>query len=139
MANRVLIYNEECPYCSVSASVVSNINSDINVIDWNDNIAQEFLERQFNDVPFAMCLVNFDDETIYIGGDAASKIVTEDNGILSSVIKDNYDFVADTVNFLNNEEKDVDAYEGVFELTVSAINYREELLTNSVSPSTFEV
>ncbi|GAA5475449.1 hypothetical protein Hhis01_02878 [Haloarcula hispanica] len=53
----VLSYDGECPYCSVAAKALEQVE-DIGAISWYEESAQSFLTAQFDDPPFAMVLID---------------------------------------------------------------------------------
>ncbi len=105
----VLIFDGECPYCSVAARALRQID-DIGAISWYDNAAQTFLEAQFGATPFAMVLVDMNKGRVY-GGRAAAKELAERAGmpsLVGSLVRDNYDTIAHVVGVASNRGRDPD-------------------------------
>ena len=105
----VLIFDGECPYCSVAARALNQID-DIGAISWYDDAAQAFLEAQFGATPFAMVLVDVTKRRVY-GGRAAAKELAERAGmpsLVGSLVRDNYDTIAHVVGVASNRGRDPD-------------------------------
>ena len=66
----VLIYDGECPYCSVAATALKRLD-DIAAISWYDDSVPPFLDAQFDAEPFAMFLVDPSEGVVYAGREAA--------------------------------------------------------------------
>ena len=69
----VLVYDGECPYCSIAAVALRRLRS-IGAVSWYDDVAQSFLEAQFDERPFAMFLVDRRRERVYAGRSAAEEL-----------------------------------------------------------------
>ncbi len=128
----VLIYDGECPYCSVAARALEAID-DIGAISWYDDPAQEFLEAQFGDTPFAMVLVDESEKTVY-GGRAAAEELTDRAGmpgLVGSLVRDNYESIAKVVGLASGRGRDPDDVHERYELTEAGAAAFEALVANS--------
>ena len=67
----VLIYDGECPYCSVAARTLEALDR-VGAISWDDDDAQALLAAQLGEAPFAMFLVDQRRERVYARRSAAS-------------------------------------------------------------------
>lgn len=113
----VLIYDGECPYCSVAASALKRLD-DIGAVSWYDDSAQTFLEAQFDETPFAMFLVDRDRNRVY-GGRSAAKELAERAGmpsLVGSLVRDNYDAIASVVGAASGRGRDPDDYHETYPL-----------------------
>lgn len=105
----VLIYDGECPYCSVAATALEQVD-DIGAISWYDDAAQSFLEAQFGATPFAMVLADATTGTVYAGRAAAEEL-TQRAGmpkLVGSLVRDNYDTIARVVGLASGRGRDPD-------------------------------
>lgn len=117
----VLIYDGECPYCSVAAVAVRKLE-DVRVISWYDDAAQALLKAQFDDVPFAMVLVDADQARVYAGRSAAQELADRAGTpqLVGSLVRDNYERIAHTVGRVSGREREPDAYHGEYPLSDGA-------------------
>jgi hypothetical protein len=105
----VLIYDGECPYCSIAAKALQAVDN-LGAISWYDDAAQDFLEAQFDATPFAMVLVDTERDTVYAGRAAAEELAARAGmpGIVSSLVRDNYDTIAAVVGAASGRGRDPD-------------------------------
>lgn len=124
-----MIYDGECPYCKVASATVKNIENQINIIEWQDESSQKFLSKQFDDAPFGLVFIDPNSKKVWLGSDASSEIARrgEETKAFSSILDQNYDLIADTVSFLNDRDREIDAYEGVYEIKDEAYDLVDEL------------
>lgn len=73
MESKILIFDGECPYCNLASETVQSINDEVMVIDWQDDVVQEFLELQFDTTPFSMVFADLEDSEVTIGDTAAGE------------------------------------------------------------------
>ena len=104
----VLIYDGDCPYCSSVSRILENV-SDIQVIPWQDSESQEFLGKQFGETPFAMCLVDIENDVVYAGESAAKELCRRAGlpGLVSELVRDRYDSISFVVGKVSGRERDV--------------------------------
>ncbi|MDS0299019.1 DCC1-like thiol-disulfide oxidoreductase family protein [Halogeometricum sp. S1BR25-6] len=117
----VLVYDGECPYCSVAARALRELD-DVGAISWYDDAAQAFLERQFGEAPFAMVLVDRREGRVYAGRSAAEELAERAGtpGLVSSLVRDNYDRIARVVGAASGRGRDPDDYHEAYDLTDDA-------------------
>lgn len=86
----VLIYDGECPYCSIAAKALERLDT-VGAISWYDETAQRFLEAQFDETPFAMFLVDSRRKQVYAGRAAAEEIAQRASmpNIVSQLVRKN--------------------------------------------------
>ncbi len=113
----VLIYDGECPFCSIAATAIRRVEG-VGIVGWDDSAAQLFLKQQFEDVPFALVLVDGEEELVYIGPDAATELAERAGmpGLVSSLLGERYDVMADTVQRTVGRGESPDAVRGVTSL-----------------------
>ncbi|QCJ45621.1 DCC1-like thiol-disulfide oxidoreductase family protein [Haloprofundus sp. MHR1] len=117
----VLVYDGECPYCSVAARALRRLD-DIGAISWYDDAAQAALEAQFGETPFAMVLVDARRGRAYAGRSAAEELADRAGtpGIVSSLVRDSYDRIAAAVGAASGRERDPDDVHDSYPLTDAA-------------------
>ncbi|KTG30735.1 DCC1-like thiol-disulfide oxidoreductase family protein [Haloferax profundi] len=105
----VLIYDGECPYCSVAATALKRLD-DVEAISWYDDAAQAFLADQFDEVPFAMVLADRREERVYAGRAAAKELADRAGmpGLVGSLVRDNYETIARVVGVASGRGRDPD-------------------------------
>lgn len=107
----VLIYDGECPYCSIAATAVRRLE-DVAVVSWYDDAAQEFLTAQFGEAPFAMVLVDADEGRVYAGRNAARELADRAGTpkLVGSLVRDNYERIASAVGRASGRDHEADSY-----------------------------
>lgn len=128
----VLIYDGECPYCSVAARTLEALDT-VGAISWYDDAAQAFLDAQFGDTPFAMFLVDRRRERVYAGRSAAKELADRAGtpGIVGSLVRDNYDRIAAVVGAASGRGRDPDDYHDIYQLDEGASTLFDRLVTAS--------
>ena len=113
----ILIFDGECPYCSVAARTLEALDT-VGAISWYDDAAQAFLEAQFDETPFAMFLVDRRRERVYAGRSAAKELADRAGtpGIVGSLVRDNYDRIAKVVGAASGRGRDPDDYHEIYQL-----------------------
>lgn len=121
MSSPVLIYDGECPYCSVAAVALKRLD-DVVAVSWYADPVEPFLQAQFDATPFAMLLVDPAENRVYAGRSAAKELADRAGtpGIVGSLVRDNYERIAGVVGTLSGRGRDPDDYHEVYELTESA-------------------
>ncbi|WP_276271929.1 DCC1-like thiol-disulfide oxidoreductase family protein [Haloarcula litorea] len=114
----VLIYDGECPYCSVAARALRELD-EVGAISWYDDRAQSFLDAQFGDTPFAMVLVDADEGRVHAGRAAAEELAGRAGmpGIVGSLVRDNYERIATAVGLASGRGRDPDDYHETYPLS----------------------
>ena len=113
----VLIYDGECPYCSVAARTLEALDR-VGAISWYDDDAQALLDAQFGEAPFAMFLVDERRERVYAGRSAAKELADRAGtpGIVGSLVRDNYDRIAKVVGVASGRGRAPDDYHEIYPL-----------------------
>lgn len=140
----VLVYDGECPYCTVAARAMEHARG-VGSVSWYDESAQAFLQAQFPDhdagrdeggdattrttsdehedaVPFAMFLVDPDEKRVY-GGRAAARELAERAGVpgaLGDAVGDNYETIAGVVGALSGRGREAAPYHDTYRLRSGA-------------------
>ena len=117
----VLVYDGECPYCSVAAVALRRLRS-IGALSWYDDEAQAFLTRQFGETPFAMVLVDRRRRRVYAGRSAAEELADRAGtpGIVGSLVRERYDDIARAVGLASGRGRDPDDYHEIYPLADDA-------------------
>ncbi len=124
----VLIFDGDCPYCSVAAVALRRIEG-IVAVPWEADPVGPFLDAQFGARPFAMVLVDPRGGRVYAGRAAAEELAGRAGtpGIVGGLVRDNYDRIADVVGTLSGRGRDPDDYHEEYELRDPARELIEEL------------
>ncbi|SFR69352.1 DCC1-like thiol-disulfide oxidoreductase family protein [Halogeometricum limi] len=125
----VLVYDGDCPYCSIAAKALKELKN-VGAISWYDETAQEFLERQFGETPFAMFLVDSREDRVYAGRSAAEELADRAGtpGIVSSLVRDNYDRIAKVVGAASGRGRDPDDFHDTYPLDEDAADLFDALV-----------
>lgn len=117
----VLIYDGECPFCSTAAVAVRRIDG-VGATSWYDDAAQSLLETQFEEVPFALVLVDVREEAVYVGAAAARELADRAGlpGLVGSLVGDHYEPMAEAVQRTVGSGTSPDHIETVEPLTATA-------------------
>ena len=129
----VLIYDGECPYCSVAARALERIEN-IGAVSWYDESAQSFLQEQFDATPFAMVLVDSEQRRVYAGRTAAEEL-TQRAGmpeLVGSLVRDNYDTIARAVGLATRRDREAADVHDQYDLTTAAAEAFETLAASAV-------
>ena len=128
----VLVYDGDCPFCSAAATALRQ-SPEIGAVAWNDDAAQAFLRAQFDETPFALVLADPAEGKAYLGREAARE-VAERAGmpvLVSDILGDNYESIADAVRTVTGVERDPDPYHGVYPLVEGARGRFDDLAANA--------
>jgi hypothetical protein len=130
----VLIYDGECPYCSVAARALKKLD-DVAAISWYEDAAQQVLEAQFGETPFAMVLVDRRLNRVYAGRSAAKELADRAGmpGIVGSLVRDNYETIADVVGRASGRGRDPDDFHDEYPLADAVRELFDELVVNSAT------
>ena len=117
----VLIYDGECPYCSVAAVALRRLRA-IGSLSWYDDEAQRFLSAQFGETPFALVFADSREERVYVGREAARELCDRAGmpALVQDVVGDNYESIADAIRTVTGVDGDPDPYHGVYPLADDA-------------------
>ncbi|SNR46979.1 thioredoxin domain-containing protein [Halorubrum vacuolatum] len=117
----VLIFDGDCPYCSIAAVALRRLEGVV-AVPWEADPVGPFLDAQFGARPFAMVLIDPREGRVYAGGAAAEELATRAGtpGIVGGLVRDNYDRIADVVGTLSGRGRDPDAYHETYALTPDA-------------------
>lgn len=129
----VLVYDGECPYCSVAARALRRLR-DIGAVSWYDAEAQALLRAQFGETPFSMVLVDRRLNRIYAGRSAAEELAERAGtpGIVSSLVRERYDEIARAVGVASGRGRDPDDYHDVYPLADDAAALFDSLAARAV-------
>ncbi len=124
----VMIFDGECPFCSAAATALRRLDT-VGVVPWEDEAAQSFLDAQFGEVPFLLALVDPAEDTIYLGRTAARELCERAGlpEIVGSLVRDNYETVADAVQRTATSEATLDRYHGTVSISEPATDHLESL------------
>ena len=116
----VLIYDGECPYCSVAATALERIEN-IGAVSWYDESAQSFLQAQFGATPFAMVLADAAEGQVYAGRSAAEELTRRAGmpDMVGSLVRDNYGTIARVIGAASGRGRDPDDVHDRYELTAN--------------------
>lgn len=131
----VLVYDGECPYCSVAARALRRLDG-IGAVSWYDDAAQAFLAAQFGETPFAMVLVDRSTGTVYAGRAAANELADRAGlpSLATALVRENYERIADVVGTLSGRGRDPDPYHEVYDLAEGAVEAAGRLASAADPP-----
>ena len=114
----VLIYDGECPYCSLAATALQRLD-DVGAISWYAEPVAPFLRAQFGDEPFAMVLVDDAEGQVYAGRTAARELATRAGlpGLVGNLVRENYDSISKLVGLASGRGRDAADLHDEYELT----------------------
>lgn len=126
----VLIYDGDCPFCSAAASAMRRVEG-VGSVSWHDEAAQAFLTALFDDVPFALVLVDREAETVFVGREAARELCERAGvpALVGDIVGDNYESLADAIRTVTGVDGDPDPYHDVVPLPPAASERYDELAT----------
>ena len=129
----VLIYDGECPYCSVAARALRQVD-DMGALSWYDDAAQSFLQAQFGSTPFAMVLVDESEGLVYAGRAAAEELAERAGmpNIVGSLVRTNYETVAKVVGLVSGRGRDPDDVHERYSLTDAGANMFDSITVDAV-------
>lgn len=128
----VLIYDGECPYCSVAASALKRLD-DVEAISWYDDAAQSFLAAQFGETPFAMVLADRRENRVYAGRAAAKELADRAGmpGLVGSLVRDNYETIARVVGIASRRGRDAADVHSHYRMAPEAADRFDALVKNA--------
>ncbi|GAB7090877.1 hypothetical protein JCM18237_11480 [Halorubrum luteum] len=131
----VLIFDGDCPYCSIAAVALKRLERVV-AVPWEADPVGPFLDAQFGARPFAMVLVDPQERRVYAGRSAAEELASRAGtpGIIGGLVRDNYDRIADTVGKLSGRGRDPADYHDEYELTDEASELVDDLRPAASEP-----
>lgn len=126
--NNLIIYDQECNYCSTSAKTASKLaDRNTKIASYQDSKIQDFLSKQFEEVPFTLLFVDMENNTISAGDDAVEDINSSsvNSKALERIFSGKYEAISSFISVLTGRGKEVDLTEGRFDIEKEA---KEELL-----------
>ena len=129
----VLVYDGDCPYCSVAAVALRRLRN-IGAVSWYDDEAQTFLNAQFGETPFAMFLVDARRNRVYAGRSAAEELAERAGtpSLVSSLVRDRYDDIAKAVGVASGRGRDPDDFHDIYPLGADAATQFDALASLAV-------
>lgn len=117
----VLIYDGECPFCSAASTALRHVRG-VGAIPWSDEPAQAFLEAQFEEIPFALVLVDREEGRVYAGRTAASELCDRAGMpvLVGDIVGENYESIADAIQATVGGDRDPDPYHDTYPLAPAA-------------------
>jgi len=130
----VLIFDGDCPYCSMAAVALRRLDG-VEAVPWEADPVGPFLDAQFGSRPFAMVLVDPGERLVYAGRSAAEELAERAGtpGIVGGLVRENYDRIADVVGTLSGRGRDPDDFHNTYELDADAAT-----LVDNLRPATSE-
>lgn len=131
----VLIFDGDCPYCSVAAVALRRVEGVV-AVPWEAEPVGPFLDAQFDARPFAMILVDPVESRVYAGRSAAEELASRAGtpGIVGGLVRDNYDRIADVVGTLSGRGRDPSEYHDEYDLTDEASELVDDLRSVASAP-----
>jgi len=124
----VLIFDGDCPYCSVAAIALRRLEGVV-AVPWEADPVGPFLDAQFGSRPFAMVFVDPVERRVYAGRSAAEELADRAGtpGIVGGLVRDNYDRIADVVGKLSGRGRDPADVHETYRLTDAASDLVDDL------------
>ena len=124
----VLIFDGDCPYCSVAAIALRRLEGVV-AVPWEADPVGPFLDAQFGSRPFAMVLIDPVERRVYAGRSAAEELADRAGtpGIVGGLVRDNYDRIADVVGKLSGRGRDPADVHEIYRLTDAASDLVDDL------------
>ena len=131
----VLIFDGDCPYCSVAAVALRRLEGVV-AVPWEADPVGPFLDAQFGSRPFAMVLVDPRERRVYAGRSAAQELADRAGtpGIVGGLVRDNYDRIADVVGTLSGRGRDPADVHEEYRLTDAARDLVDDLRPAASDP-----
>ncbi|ELZ53375.1 MULTISPECIES: hypothetical protein [Halorubrum] len=117
----VLIFDGDCPYCSVAAVALRRLDGVV-AVPWEADPVGPFLDAQFGSRPFAMVFVDPVERRVYAGRSAAEELAERAGTpeIVGGLVRDNYDAIAGVVGALSGRDRDPDDFHDTYSLNDDA-------------------
>ncbi|MFD1588665.1 DCC1-like thiol-disulfide oxidoreductase family protein [Halorientalis brevis] len=126
----VLIYDGECPYCSLAARALERLET-VGAVSWYDDAVAPFLRAQFDAEPFAMVLADVTEGRVYAGRSAAAELARRAGmpTLVGRLVRNNYDAIAGVVGLASGRDRGPANYHREYDLTPAARDCFESLAT----------
>lgn len=127
MYDALVIYDYKSKYQDKLSSSFEKLDN-INTIDWNSDVSQEFIDKQFGFNPKTMIVV--DDTTVYVGNDATEHLA-ERQGVppfLSNLAKSRAEPFSTIASKIIGFKEEKDNIHGEFPLDEEAEEVIHDLL-----------
>ena len=117
----VLIFDGDCPYCSVAAVALRRLDGVV-AVPWEADPVGPFLDAQFGSRPFAMVFVDPVERRVFAGRSAAEELANRAGtpGIVGGLVRDNYDRIAGVVGALSGRNRDPADFHDTYSLDEDA-------------------
>ncbi|WP_144920107.1 thioredoxin domain-containing protein [Halorubrum salsamenti] len=124
----VLIFDGDCPYCSVAAVALRRLEGVV-AVPWEAEPVGPFLDAQFGSRPFAMVFVDPGERRVYAGRSAAEELAERAGTpeIVGGLVRDNYDRIAGVVGTLSGRGRDPADVHDTYDLTEAASELVDDL------------
>ncbi|MWV65041.1 DUF393 domain-containing protein [Halorubrum sp. JWXQ-INN 858] len=131
----VLVFDGDCPYCSVAAVALKRLEGVV-AVPWEADPVGPFLDAQFDARPFAMVFVDPGEGRVYAGRAAAEELAGRAGtpGIVGGLVRDNYDRIASVVGALSGRDRDPDDFHEEYDLTDEARMLVDDLRAAASDP-----
>lgn len=132
MSKLIVIYDDDCTYCSTATNVANGISGSIQRVPLSDQQSQAFIDEQFGYEVFTLITIDLNDNTVYLGEDALNKInnnITNSDSF-SRLISKPYEQISEFTSIIEGRDNDITDYEGVEEITSEAKLIAEEMVDN---------
>jgi len=131
----VLIFDGDCPYCSMAAVALRRLDG-VEAVPWEADSVGPFLDAQFGSRPFAMVFVDPGERLVYAGRSAAEELADRAGtpGIVGGLVRDNYDAIAGVVGALSGRGRDPDDFHDTYELDDDAAALVDDLRPAASEP-----
>ncbi len=131
----VLIFDGDCPYCSMAAVALRRLDG-VEAVPWEADPVGPFLDAQFGSRPFAMVLVDPRERLVYAGRSAAEELAERAGtpGIVGGLVRENYDRIAGVVGALSGRGRDPDDFHDTYELADDAASLVDGLRSAASEP-----
>ncbi|WP_254533216.1 DCC1-like thiol-disulfide oxidoreductase family protein [Natrinema gelatinilyticum] len=129
----VIIFDADCPYCSAATKALRRVDG-LGAVSWDASIAQSVLTAQFDDVPYAVILVDIEADRVYVGRNAARELADRAGlpDLVSDIVVSEFDRIERAIETISDRERDPDDVHGEVPLTVPE-DVIEELVYQSWS------
>ena len=124
----ILIYDGDCPFCSAASTAMRQLEG-VGVVPWDDPAAQDFLEAQFGEVPFALFFVDSEAETVWAGRAAATELCERAGMpvLVQDIVDESYERIADAIQSVTGTDREIDPYHDAYPLSDDAVALFDDL------------
>jgi len=127
----ILLYDGDCPFCSAASTALRRLEG-VGVVRWDNPAAQDFLEAQFGEAPFALCFVDSEAETVWTGRAAAVELCERAGMpvLVQDIVDESYERVAEAIQSVTGADREIDPYHDASPLTDDAAALFDEVAAN---------